>query len=398
MNTVLNSLKNKVLSLLIASLFLFIGSAKAQSDLQVAANNTHHYLPLLKDKKIGLVVNATSVIFNKNSYTHLVDSLLSHRVTIKTIFSPEHGFRTDADAGEKVSDEIDPKSGLPIVSLYGKNRKPKSEQLKELDLIVFDIQDVGVRFYTYIATLQLVMEACAENNIPLIVFDRPNPNGSYIDGPVLEKEHSSFLGLNEIPLVYGMTIGEYALMLKGEGWLRAEQDLDLKVIPLTGYTHQSSYSIPIKPSPNLPDDQAIGLYPSLGLFEGTNVNAGRGTSNQFSRFGASFLNKNHFDFSYTPHPNPGSKYPKEDGKICYGRDLSKSVIPHKVSLKWLIEAYENSTDKSNYFRTAGFTKHAGTTLLQQQIEQGLSEAQIRMSWQKDINKFKSIRKKYLLYP
>ncbi len=328
----------------------------------------------------------------------MVDSLLAHRVNIKTIFSPEHGFRTDADAGEKIQDEIDSKTGLPIVSLYGKNRKPTSEQLEDLDLVVFDIQDVGVRFYTYIATLQLVMEACAENNIPLIVFDRPNPNGSYIDGPVLEKKHSSFLGLNEIPLVYGMTIGEYANMLKGEKWLRVDSDLDLRIIPLEGYTHQSSYHIPIKPSPNLPNDQSIGLYPSLGLFEGTNVNAGRGTPYQFSRFGASFLDNTYFDFSYTPHPNKGSKYPKEDGKLCYGRDLSTVEIPNKVSLKWLMEAYENSIDKNAFFITSGFTRHAGTELLQQQIEKGLTEDQIRMSWQKDINIFKSIRKKYLLYP
>lgn len=398
MNTVLNYLKNKVLYLVLALLMSFIGSVYAQQEILVAANKTQSYLPLLKEKKIGLVVNATSVIFKDDTYIHLVDSLLAHRVNIKTIFSPEHGFRTDADAGEKIQDEIDSKTGLPIVSLYGKNRKPTSEQLEDLDLVVFDIQDVGVRFYTYIATLQLVMEACAENNIPLIVFDRPNPNGSYIDGPVLEKKHSSFLGLNEIPLVYGMTIGEYANMLKGEKWLRVDCDLDLRIIPLEGYTHQSSYHIPIKPSPNLPNDQSIGLYPSLGLFEGTNVNAGRGTPYQFSRFGASFLDNTYFDFSYTPHPNKGSKYPKEDGKLCYGRDLSTVEIPNKVSLKWLMEAYENSIDKNAFFITSGFTRHAGTELLQQQIEKGLTEDQIRMSWQKDINIFKSIRKKYLLYP
>lgn len=398
MNTVLNSLKNKLLSLLLGLFILIIGSAKGQEAIVVAANDTPAYLQLLKDKKVGLVVNATSVIFKNGGYTHLVDSLLSRSITVKTIFSPEHGFRTDADAGEKVQDDIDPKSGLPIVSLYGKNRKPSAKHLKDLDLMVFDIQDVGVRFYTYISTLQLVMQACAENNLPLIVLDRPNPNGNYIDGPVMQKQHSSFLGINEIPLVYGMTIGEYALMLKGEHWLDIDNELDLKVIPLKHYTHNTNYSLPIKPSPNLPDDQAIGLYPSLGLFEGTKVNAGRGTDHQFSRFGASFLDQDHFDFSYTPFPNPGSKYPKEEGEICFGRDLSKIQLPHKVDLKWLIEAYKHSDNQNDFFLTSGFTKHAGTTVLQQQIEKGLSAEQIRMSWQSEINKFKYIRKKYLLYP
>lgn len=398
MNTILNYPKNKVLYLVIALLISFIETTYAQQKILVAANKTQSYLPLLEGKKVGLVVNATSVIFKKGGYTHLVDSLRSHHINIKTIFSPEHGFRTDADAGEKIQDELDSKTGLPIVSLYGKNRKPSADHLKDLDLLIFDIQDVGVRFYTYIATLQLVMEACAENNIPLMVFDRPNPNGRYIDGPVLEKEHSSFLGMNEIPLVYGMTIGEYAMMLQGEKWLRVSADLDLRIIPLDGYTHQSSYHLPIKPSPNLPDDQSIGLYPSLGLFEGTHVNAGRGTSYQFSRFGASFLDKTYFDFSYTPQPNKGSKYPKEEGKLCFGRDLSAVEIPNKVNLKWLMEAYENCLDKNAFFSTTGFTRHAGTELLQQQIENGLTEDQIRMSWQKDLNKFISIRKKYLLYP
>ena len=398
MITVLNSLKNKLLSLVFCLILLNSGIAIAQQELIIAANQTERYLPLLEGKKIGIVVNATSVIYKNHSYTHLVDSLINHDITIKTIFSPEHGFRGNADAGEKVHDGIDPVLGLPIVSLYGSKRKPTSEQLKALDLVLFDIQDVGVRFYTYIATLQLVMQACAENNVPLIILDRPNPNAGYIDGPVMKKQHRSFLGMNEIPLVYGMTIGEYALMVKGENYLEVDQELDLTVIPLKNYTHQTPYHLPIKPSPNLPDDQAIALYPSLGLFEGTNVNAGRGTSHQFSRFGASFLDKNYFDFSYTPKPNKGSKHPKEEGKTCFGRDLSSIQEPHKVTLKWLIEAYQNSLDQSSFFLTSSFTRHSGSELLQDQIIKGLSEAQIRMSWESDINQFKSIRKKYLLYP
>lgn len=398
MITILNSLKNSVLSLVISSLFLFIGTTKAQDAITVAANDTQSYLPLLKDKSVGVVVNATSVVFNAKGYTHLVDSLIQRSVNVKSIFSPEHGFRGEADAGEKVNDGIDPKLRLPIVSLYGKNRKPSADHLEGIDIMLFDIQDVGVRFYTFIATLQLVMQACAENNVPLIVLDRPNPNASYIDGPVLKQQHSSFLGMNEIPLVYGMTIGEYAMMLKGEQWLKTENDLNLTVIPLKNYSHQKTYSLPIKPSPNLPDDQSIALYPSLGLFEGTKVNAGRGTNQQFSRFGASFLDETYFDFSYTPQPNQGSKYPKEEGLICYGRDLSRVEHPRKASLYWLIEAYNHSKNQSEFFLTAGFTKHAGTELLQKQIENGLTEEQIRMSWQKDINQFKLIRSKYLIYP
>lgn len=366
-------------------------------EIKVAANRTEVYLPLLQGKKVGVVANQTSVVFNDKGHVHLVDSLLSLGVDVKQAFAPEHGFRGEADAGEHVTDGVDAKTGLPIISLYGKNRKPSKEQLDQLDVMVFDIQDVGVRFYTYIATLQLVMEACAEHNTPIIVLDRPNPNGHYVDGPTMMKEHKSYLGLNPIPLVYGMTIGEYAQMLNGENWLEGGKKADLTVITLENYTHESDYHLPIRPSPNLPSDVAITLYPSLGLFEGTNVNAGRGTEFQFQRYGASFMDSTKYDFSYVPAPNFGSKTPKENGKTCYGKDLSKMERMNEVSVQWVMDAYNNTLDKSKFFLTSGFTKHAGTPLLQQQIEQGLSEAEIKATWQDDLTAFKKIREKYLIY-
>lgn len=371
----------------------------------VAANRTEKYLPLLKQRNVGVVANQTSVIFKEprtknqesGQFVHLIDSLLSLDVAIKKVFAPEHGFRGKADAGEKVKDGIDTQTGLPIISLYGKNRKPTQEQLEDLDVVLFDIQDVGVRFYTYIATLQLVMEACVEKGIPVVVLDRPNPNGHYVDGPTMEAEHTGFLGMNEIPLVYGMTIGEYAQMVNEEGWLENGLKVDLTVIPLENYTHDTEYSLPIRPSPNLPNDTAINLYPSLGLFEGTNVNAGRGTEFQFQRYGASFLDSTKYDFSYVPKPNFGSKYPKEEGKTCYGKDLSKHSKMNEVSVRWVMDAYQNALDKSKVFNTDNFTRHAGTTKLQQQIEAGLSEAEIKDSWQADLERFKKNREKYLIY-
>ncbi|MEM8926799.1 MAG: DUF1343 domain-containing protein [Bacteroidota bacterium] len=379
-------------------------SIEKTEEIIIAANRTEQYVPSLKGKRVGIVANQTSVIFKNPKeksqipiFTHLVDSMLLLDVAIKKVFAPEHGFRGKADAGEKVSDGVDTKTGLSIVSLYGKNRKPTQDQLKDLDVVLFDIQDVGVRFYTYIATLQLVMEACAEASIPVVVLDRPNPNGHYVDGPIMENGHTSFLGMTEIPLVYGMTIGEYAQMINGEGWLDSNRKADLTIIPLKNYTRSSEYHLPIRPSPNLPNDTAINLYPSLGLFEGTNVNAGRGTEYQFQRYGASFLDSSAYDFSYVPKPNFGSKYPKEEGKTCFGKDLSKQARRNEMSLKWLINAYQNCTDKSEFFNTSGFTKHAGTEKLQKQIEAGLSEEEIKASWQSDLERFRQIRKNYLLY-
>lgn len=364
----------------------------------IAANQTEKYLPLLQGKKVGIVANQTSVIFTDPGNTHLVDSLLSLQIDVKKVFAPEHGFRGRADAGEKVKDDTDTKTGLPLISLYGKNRKPSKEQLKGLDVVLFDIQDVGVRFYTYIATLQLVMEACAENKVPIIVLDRPNPNGHYIDGPTMEAQHIGFLGMTQIPLVYGMTIGEYAKMINGEKWLKDEKKADLTVISLKNWTHKTEYNLPIRPSPNLPNDVSIYLYPSLGLFEGTNINAGRGTEFQFQRYGASFLDSTQYSFSYTPQPNFGSKHPKEKGKLCFGKDLSEISKMNEVSLHWIIDAYKNANDSALVFNTKGFTKHAGTQKLQLQIESGLTEEEIKATWQEDLNDFKLIRDKYLLYP
>ncbi len=372
----------------------------------VGANRTENYLPLLEGKRVGIVANQTSVIFKEiatsqtprnDKHTHLVDSLLVLGVNIKTVFSPEHGFRGNADAGEKIKDGIDTKTGLPIFSLHGKNKKATVEQLKDLDVLIFDIQDVGVRFYTYISTLHYVMEACAEQNIPLIILDRPNPNGHYVAGPTLELEHSSFLGMHPIPLVHGMTIGEYAQMINGEQWLANGVQSDITVIPVKNYTHKTSYSLPIRPSPNLPNDQSIQLYPSLGLFEGTNINAGRGTEFQFQWYGAPFLNPETMTFTYTPQANFGAKNPKHKNELCYGEDLKNVTINSEMTLKWVIKAYQNSTDKSLFFNTNNFTKHAGTKILQQQIEAGLSEAEIKASWKDGLDNFKTTRKKYLLY-
>jgi len=363
----------------------------------VAANRTHLYLPILKSKSVGIVANQTSVIFKENGNTHLIDSLLSLEVNVRKVFAPEHGFRGRIDAGEHVKDGVDTQTGLFINSLHGKNRKPTQEQLKDLDIVLFDIQDVGVRFYTYISTLQLVMEACAEKGISIVILDRPNPNAHYVDGPTMEKEHTGFLGMNEIPLVYGMSIGEYANMINNEGWLAENLKVDLTVIPLENWTHETFYSLPIRPSPNLPNDTAISLYPSLGLFEGTNVNAGRGTEFQFQRYGASFLDSTAYTFSYSPEPNFGSKYPKEQGKICYGKDLSKTPRMTSVTMEYVIDAYTNAVDKKKVFLTNGFTKHAGTKELQKQIENKVSNEEIRQSWQPAIKEFVKIREKYLVY-
>ena len=376
-----------------------------QETVIVAANRTDTYFKILRGKDFALVANHTSVIFTPDAprksksgnWIHLADSLLGAGLGLKKIFAPEHGFRGRVDAGEKVTDGVDPRTGLPVLSLHGSHRKPKQEQLEGLDLVLFDIQDVGVRFYTYIATLQLVMEACAEAGIPLIVLDRPNPNIHFVDGPVMEAEYRSFLGKTEIPLVYGMTIGEYARMINEEGWLSEGLKAELTVIPLEGYGRTTQYELPIPPSPNLPTQQAVRLYPSLGLFEGTHVNAGRGTSLQFQSFGAPFLSKSHFNYTYTPEPRPGASNPKQLGKICHGRNLSAVEPPKAVDLKWLVEAYRHREPESEFFKTEGFTKHAGTRVLQKQIENGMSAAEIRVTWEDSLAAFKQIRAKYLIY-
>ncbi|MHB0755871.1 exo-beta-N-acetylmuramidase NamZ family protein [Polaribacter sp. M15] len=373
-------------------------SKKEPKIIKTGAERVNLYIDLLKGKNIAIVGNQTSVIQNSTSknqrFTHLVDSLLALNINLRKVFAPEHGFRGKADAAEIVKDGKDAKTGLPIVSLYGKNKKPKPEQLKNIDVVVFDIQDVGVRFYTYISTLHFVMEACAEAGIPVLILDRPNPNGHYIDGPILEPKHASFVGKHPVPVVYGMTIGEYGQMINGEKWLENGIQCDLKVIPLKNYTHTSEYSLAIRPSPNLPNDKSINLYPSLGFFEGTTINAGRGTEFQFQRYGAPFFPKR--DFSYTPISNFGAKYPKHKEKLCYGVDLSNQKKLNAIHLEWLIDAY-NKTPKTEKFFGETFTIHAGTEKLQKQIEQGLSAKEIQKTWKKSLIDFKAIRQKYLIY-
>lgn len=384
------------------SFFIFF-SCQAQDNsikdepVQTGAEQIQTYLPLLNGKTVAVIANQTSVICNeKAGFTHLVDSLLKLDVNIKSVFAPEHGFRGKADAGEKIDDSIDAKTGLPIISLYGKHKKPTPEDLDGIEVVVFDIQDVGVRFYTYISTLHYVMEACAEQNIPVIVLDRPNPNRHYVDGPVLEEAHQSFVGMHPVPVVYGMTIGEYAQMINGEKWLASAVECELNVIKLNNYNPNEIYDLPIKPSPNLPNAKSINLYPSLCFFEGTNVNAGRGTDMQFQVFGSPFLDKNYFDFQYTPQPNEGSKYPKHEAKVCYGKDLSETKHLSAINLEWLIEAYQHTSNQDEFFN-AFFAKLAGTEKLLQQIEDGISIEEIKNSWQDDLINFSEMRQKYLLY-
>lgn len=378
------------------------------------ANQTELYLPLLKDKKVAIVGNQTSVIFKNPTiqpliadtdniptkpyyYTHLVDSLLSRNIVITKVFAPEHGFRGKMDAAEIVSDGRDIRTGIPIISLYGKSKKPTPQALSDVDIVVFDIQDVGVRFYTYISTLHYVMQACAENQLALLVLDRPNPNAHYVDGPILEPLHQSFVGMHPVPLVHGMTIGEYAQMINGQGWLGDGLRCDLQIISIKNYTHDLPYSLPIRPSPNLPNDKAINLYPSLGFFEGTTINAGRGTEMQFQIFGSPDFPIANYDFAYTPQPNFGAKYPKHKGELCYGKDLRNIERLDSINLQWLLDAYQNCKDKNKFFNPKSFTAHAGTEILQKQIEQGLTHPEIRKTWLTDLEDFKKMREPYLLY-
>lgn len=378
------------------------------TSIKTGADNYIQYLPLLKDKRIGVITNQTGIVSSLKteaaslpqnttiSITNksLVDFLIEHNVNLKKIFAPEHGFRGTADAGEHVVDGKDTKTGLPIISLYGNNKKPKPEQIQGIDILIFDLQDVGARFYTYISSLHYIMEACAENNIKLLVLDRPNPNGTIVDGPILEMEHSSFVGMHPIPLLHGMTISEYAQMINGEKWLKNGIQCNLVVIPCLNYTREMPYSLPVKPSPNLPNDQSINLYASLCLFEGTNISVGRGTETQFQIYGSPFLPKT--DFNFTPAPNFGAKEPVYKNQLCYGENLTSIPKVTKLELKWLLKAYNTTSDKTKFFNDF-FTKLAGTKKLQQQIVTGVSEIEIRKSWEQGLKDFKEMRKKYLIY-
>lgn len=368
---------------------------KEPKDIQTGVQRSAEYLPLLIKKRVAIVANHSSFIGN----SHLVDSLLALNIKVVKIFCPEHGFRGDADAGEDIKNQKDKKTGLPLISLYGKHNKPQPAELKDVDIVVFDIQDVGVRFYTYISTLHYVMEACAQNKKPLIVLDRPNPNGYYIDGPVLQSKFKSFVGIHPVPIVYGMTIGEYALMINGEGWLDKSIKCDLKVINLVGYEHSDLYQLPIKPSPNLPNMPAVYMYPSLALFEGTVISVARGTGFPFQAIGHPDVKG---PFSFTPVSTPGaSKNPPYEGKECHGVDLREFgdiFIRNNRSLYlyWLIGMYQNYPEKANFFNNY-FNSLAGNDQLMQQIKAGKSEEEIRKTWTEELETFKIIRKKYLLY-
>lgn len=364
------------------------------TDAGIGAARMELYLNLLKGKNVAVVTNHTGMIGD----VHLVDTLISLNINIKKIFSPEHGFRGTADEGAVINDDVDAKTGLKLVSLYGNNKKPTAEQLSDVDVVLFDLQDVGTRFYTYISTLTYVMEAAAENDVPVIVLDRPNPNGFYVDGPVLEEENASFVGLHCVPVVYGLTIGEYAEMVNGEGWLKNGLRCDLTVIPMSSYDRNAIYRLSFAPSPNLRNWQAVYLYPSLCFFEGTCVSVGRGTDSPFTRFGHPLLNG---DFAFTPTTSKGHAKPLLADQTCRGENLAgfaEDFGQNKahIHLEWLIDSYNQLKDTIPFFNKF-FVKLAGTKELQQQIEQGLSEDEIRASWQPKINIYLRIREKYLIY-
>ncbi|AMM49991.1 hypothetical protein TH61_00695 [Rufibacter sp. DG15C] len=363
-----------------------------QAPLLTGAEQTELYLPYLQGKRVAMVVNQTSIIGKK----HLVDTLLSRGVKISVIFAPEHGFRGDADAGAHISNTKDAKTGLPILSLYGNNKKPTAEQLKDVDVVLFDIQDVGVRFYTYSSTMHYVMEACAELNKPMLLLDRPNPIGYLIDGPVLVPERKSFVGMNTIPIAHGLTLGEYAQMINGQKWLKNGVQAQVKIIPVKNYDRKQFYSLPVKPSPNLPNDQSIKLYPFLCLFEGTTVSMGRGTQMPFQVIGAPYYPDK--SFSFTPVPIQGmSMEPPYKNQVCYGKDLRNVRLTENFTLKYLLDFYQASNQKEKFFNNF-FKNLAGTEELQQQIIASKTEAEIRASWKPGLDQYKKMRQQYLLYP
>lgn len=368
---------------------------EAQAEILPAADQPVLYLPLLEGKRVGLVVNQTSILTQKGNQ-HLVDFLMENGIKVVKVFVPEHGFRGDADAGEAINSEIDKTTGLPIVSLYGDQKKPSAKVLEDLDLIVYDLQDVGVRFYTYISTMHYVMESCAEHNMPLLILDRPNPNGNYVDGPVLKKGFESFVGMHPIPVVHGLTVGELAQMINGEGWLKGKVKAPIEIITVKNWSRDMPYSLRVKPSPNLPNDLSIRLYPSLCYFEGTDVSLGRGTQFPFQVYG--YPDPKFGDFSFTPVSIPGmSKNPPQLNKKCYGKDLRNEPLTHRFTLEYLLEAYQLSGKKEKFFNNF-FDKLAGTDQLKKDIIAGKSESEIKKSWQQDLEQYLSKREKYLIYP
>jgi uncharacterized protein YbbC (DUF1343 family) len=367
-------------------------NSESAESVRVGADQLDVLLPQLRNKNVALVVNHTSLV----GETHLTDTLLSAGITIKKVFAPEHGFRGAAADGEKISDAVDSRTGLPIVSLYGENRKPTPAQLADIDIVVFDIQDVGTRFYTYISTMHYVMEACAEQGKQMIILDRPNPNGHYVDGPMRVPELKTFVGMHPLPIVHGLTVGELAGMINGEGWLEKGVQCDVQVIPVRNWSHEDPYSLPVKPSPNLPNDQAVKLYPSLCLFEGTVISVGRGTENPFLIIGNPEFKD--MPFSFTPKAIPGmSNYPPHENVTCYGMDLRNVEVEPRIDLAYLLQFYEKYPDKDKFF-IGSFDRLAGTPVLKEQIKQGLTEQEIRKTWQEGLDVYREMRKKYLLYP
>ena len=372
-------------------LFFQLSNSVFSQEIIQGAERVDYYFNKLNDKKIAIIANNTSVIKTSKGSTHIIDTLIARGLSINKIFSPEHGFLGDKDDGEKFENDF--YNNIEIISLYGGNRRLKDEDIEDIDIIIFDIQDVGVRFYTYLSTLHYAMQSAARKNKKFIIMDRANPNSFYIDGPILDLKNSSFIGLHPVPIVYGMTIGEYGLMINGEGWLENNLKVDLEVIKLKNYNHKLKYEPPIRPSPNLPNIQSIYLYPSLAFLEKTEVSVGRGTTIQFQIYGHPDFKG---DFSFTPQPNFGSQYPKLKGVLSYGEDLRNYKTSNMIELKWLINSFAQINDKNNFFRS-DFDKLSGTSNLKKQIIEGLSESEIRDSWKEGLEKFKKIRKKYLLY-
>ncbi len=364
----------------------------SEPPVKVGASRLDLLLPKIQNQNVALVVNYTATVGS----THLADTLKAAGVNIKKIMAPEHGFRGNAANGEHVKDGFDTKTNLPVVSLYGNNRKPTAEQLSDVDVVIYDIQDVGVRFFTYIGTLHYVMEACAENGKKLIVLDRPNPNSGYIDGPVLSLDNKSFVGMHPVPVVHNMTVGEFAQMINGEGWLDGKRKCELEVIPLANWDHSMKYSLPLRPSPNLPNDQAVRLYPSICFFEGTTLSLGRGTDFPFQAIGHPDLKD--FSFQFTPVTIEGMALnPPQENKLCYGLDLREVPVPEKIELHYLLDMYKAFPKKDQFFNPF-FERLAGNNVLRQQIKEGLTEDQIRATWQTDLDAYKQMREKYVLYP